>query len=73
MSTVKQPLSNTQLEILKAFSHNLNEEELKDFRNTIAHFFAERAIQTADQVWDEKGWTDKDVDRMLTTKMRKRN
>ena len=73
MGAIKQPLSNTQLEILKAFSHNLNEEELKDFRNTIAYFFAERAIQIADQVWDEKGWTNKDVDRMLTTKMRKRS
>ncbi len=71
MSTIKQPLSNVQLEILKAFSYNLSEEELLDFRDTIARYFADRAIQSADKVWDEKGWTDEDVDKMLHTKMRK--
>ncbi len=31
-------------------------------------FFAERAIQLANAAWDEKGWTDEDVDRVLQTK-----
>lgn len=67
----RQPLSNVQLEILKAFSYNLTDEELKDFRDTVANYFAEKAIKSANKVWDEKGWTDEDVDRMLNTKMRK--
>ena len=71
MNEVRQPLSNVQLEILKAFSHNLTDEELKDFKDTIAEYFASRAIQSANNVWDEKGWTGEDVDRMLNTKMRK--
>lgn len=71
MNVIKQPFSNVQLEILKAFSYNLTDEELKDFRETIAGYFANRAIQSANKVWEEKGWTDKDVDRMLNTKMRK--
>lgn len=70
MQTIPQPLTNVQLEILKAFSYNLNNKELTDFRELLAQYFAERAIQAANKVWDEKGWTDKDVDRMLTTKMR---
>ena len=71
MNEVRQPLSNVQLEILKAFSHNLTDEELKDFKDTIAEYFASRAMQSANKVWDEKGWADKDVDRILNTKMRK--
>jgi hypothetical protein len=71
MNEIKQPLSNVQLEILKAFSHDLTEEELKDFKEIIANYFAKRAIQSANKVWDEKGWNDEDVDRMLNTKMRK--
>ncbi|MGB3589820.1 MAG: hypothetical protein WBA23_24945 [Tunicatimonas sp.] len=67
----RQPLSNVQLEILKAFSYNLTDEELKDFRDTVDNYFAEKAIKSANKVWDEKGWTDEDVDRMLNTKMRK--
>lgn len=71
VEAIKQPLSNVQLEILKVFSHNLTEEELKDFRETIARYFANRAIKSANEVWEEEGWTDEDVDRMLNTKMRK--
>lgn len=71
MTAIKQPLSNLQLELLKAFSHHLNEEDLKALKKVIANFFAQKAINSANKVWDEKGWTDKDVDRMLHTKMRK--
>ena len=71
MEVIKQPFTNVQLEILKVFSRNLSEADLKKFRKTIALFFAERATNAADKVWDEKGWTGVDVDRMLNTKMRK--
>ncbi|MGB3778152.1 MAG: hypothetical protein WA960_07310 [Tunicatimonas sp.] len=71
MATLKQPLSNVQLEILNAFSHQLSDEELLKFKDTIAQYFADRAVRAADRAWDEKGWTDDDVDRMLSTKMRK--
>ena len=71
MEAINKPLSNVRLEILKAFSYNLTEEELKDFRETIASYFANKAIKSANKVWEEKGWTDEDVHRMLNTKMRK--
>jgi len=71
MEVIKQPFTNVQLEILKVFSHNLSEEDLIEFRRTIALFFAKRATDLADKVWEEKGWTDEDVDRLLNTKMRK--
>ena len=71
MQEVTQPLTNVQLEILKAFSFNLNNEELQSFKNVIAQYFAKRAIRSANKVWDEKGWKDEDVDKMLNTKMRK--
>ena len=70
MQSINQPLSNTQLEILKAFSYNLSNQELLEFKETIAAYFAKRAIEAANKIWDEKKWTDKDVDEMLTTKIR---
>ena len=73
MQTIKQPLTNAQLEILKAFSHNLRERDLIDLRKILADFFAEKAITEANKAWDEKGWTNEDVDRLLSTKLRKRN
>lgn len=41
-----------------------------EVKKMLASFFAQRAIEQANTVWDEKGWTDTDVDQMLTTKMR---
>lgn len=72
MQSIHQPLSNAQLEILKAFSYNLSNQELVEFKETIANYFAKRAIEAANKAWDEKKWTDADVDEMLTTKMRKK-
>lgn len=69
MSTLQQPLSNVQLELLKAFSYELKDEDLKELRKLLAHFFAQKAIHSANLVWDEKGWTDEDVDRLLKTKI----
>ena len=71
MQDIKQPLTNVQLEILKAFSYQLDNEELQKLREVIADYFANRTIQSANKVWDEKAWTDEDVDKMLDTKMRK--
>ena len=71
MEKLTRPLSNVQIELLKVFSYNLDNSELLELKDTLANFFAQRAIKAADKVWDEKGWTDDDVDRMLNTKMRK--
>ncbi len=67
MEIVKQPFSNAQLELLKAFSHNLSDAELAELKKVLAQFFAQRAINEADRVWDEKGWIEGVVDSMLQT------
>ena len=71
MSNISQPLTNVQLELLKIFSYNLDNQELQDLKDIIANYFANKAIKAANTVWDEKEWTNEDVDRMLNTKMRK--
>ena len=72
MSSIQQPLTNVQLELLKAFSHQLKEEDLFELRKLLVQFFAQKAIAAANKAWDEKGWTDEDVDRLLNTKLRKK-
>lgn len=73
MKEIPESLTNAQLEILKAFSFNLSEEELKDFKELIAQFFAKRAVQQANQHWEENDWNDETIDELLQTKMRKSN
>lgn len=73
MEVLKQPLSNVQLELLKTFSHQLSEKEILELREVLAHFFAQRAIQIANEVWDKNEWTDEDVDKMLEINLRKKS
>lgn len=63
-------LSNLQLELLKLFARNVSEKDLIEIKTLIAKYFAKKAMDSADKVWDEKGWTDKDAERMANTHMR---
>lgn len=71
MESLKQPLTNVQLEMLKAFSHELDETDLDRLRNLLAQFFANIATAEADNVWDEQSWDEAKVQELLNTKDRK--
>ena len=70
MESLKAPLSNIQLELLKVFSRDVSEEDVLEIKRLLTRYFAAKAIQAANQVWDEKGWTDEDAERMMHTHMR---
>ncbi len=72
-NTLKTPLTNVQLEILKSFSHQLNSNELVEFKNTLANFFAKRLISEADKIYEQDNWNDNKVDELLNTKLRKKS
>ncbi len=59
------PLSNVQIELLKIFSTDLSEKDLVELKSLLAKFYAEKSIELANQVWDEKGLTDADMDKWL--------
>ena len=65
MSLLKQPLSNVQLELLKLYSTNLSESEMEELKLQLAKFYANRAIKLADRGWDEKDYTNDDMDKLL--------
>lgn len=61
----QQPLTQAQREILRLFAHDLPESEWDELRRVIARHFSAKAKAKMDQVWDEKEWTENDMDRML--------
>ncbi|NJL15667.1 MAG: hypothetical protein HC913_23470 [Microscillaceae bacterium] len=65
MEILPQPLSNAQLEILKLLSTNLSESELKELKNELAQFYAKKAIQSANQAWQEKGLSNEIMEQWL--------
>ncbi|MFN5004264.1 MAG: hypothetical protein ACK5QG_12350 [Bacteroidota bacterium] len=65
MDRSSSPFSNTQLELLKLFSTGLSDSELKELRELLANFYANKSIKAADKAWDEKGLSNQEMDRWL--------
>ncbi len=58
-------LSNVQLELLKLYSTNLFEKDILELKDVLARFYAEKSIELADRVWEQKGYTNEDMDSIL--------
>ncbi len=50
---------------LPYYTTDLSNEELRELKLLLARFFAEKSIRLANKIWDEKGLTDDDMDRLL--------
>jgi hypothetical protein len=68
-----KPLTNVQLELLKAFAYNVSDDDISVLRDMLSDFFATRAISYANKAWDEQKWDDNKVEKLLKTKLRKRS
>lgn len=56
-----QSFSNLQLELLKVYSREVEEEDILAIRKILADYFAKKAIENADKVWDQNGWKTEDT------------
>lgn len=65
MLTQDKPLTNLQLELLKIYSFDIDEEQLLEIKNLLAKYFAEKATSEADRLWDERGWTNETMEDWL--------
>lgn len=58
-------LSNVQRELLTLYTTDLSEDDLRALKFLLARFFAQRAIQEADRVWDERHLSQADMEAWL--------
>ena len=65
--SLKSPLNNAQLELLKFFSRELSEEDLLALKRLFVRYLAEKATRLADKVWEQKGWTNEDMKKLAHT------
>ncbi|MEZ4884565.1 MAG: hypothetical protein R3E32_07565 [Chitinophagales bacterium] len=70
MNTLSSPLNPLQLEILQLFSRDLEEKDLLAIKRMIVRYLADKATQMANQVWEEKSWTNEDMERLAHTHIR---
>ena len=70
MESLKSPLNSAQLELLKMFSTNIPETNWLQIKKLFVRYLAKKAVSSANEVWDKKGWTAEDDKKMLETHMR---
>jgi hypothetical protein len=70
MSQSANRLTNLQLELIKLFRYNLNERQLKEVKDILAKYFADKATHEADRIWKEKGLTNDTMDTWLNEHLR---
>jgi len=61
MNTTKK-MTNLQLELLKLFSVELPESQLIEIRDLLAQYFAKKASDEMDRLWEENNWSDKTME-----------
>ncbi len=58
-------LSDLQLELLEIYSRNLLGEELRYIKKVLSDCYSRRLTAEADRMRDEKGWSDRTMDKWL--------
>lgn len=59
-------LSNLQIELLQLYSQEVSQEDLLAIKRLLARYFADRASDEMDRLWDEKGWTNNTMEDWLS-------
>jgi hypothetical protein len=66
-----QSLTNLQLELLKVYARQISDEDVLAIQKMIANYFAQKAMNLADEVWDKNEWSTEDTKRLSTEHNRK--
>lgn len=66
-SALEMPLNKHQLELLKLFSRDLDEADLIAIKRLIVQYLGDKITKMADEVWEEKNWTNEDMRKLLNT------
>lgn len=55
-------LSNLQLELLKLFQYNISDEQILEIRDLLAKYFARKATEEMDALWETNNWDEKTME-----------
>ncbi len=58
-------LSNIQQELLKLYSSNIADTDLLNIKRYLAKYFASKAIDEADHIWEQKGYNNEIMNKWL--------
>jgi len=70
MKTAEKKITNLQQELLKIFHYELKETELQEIKDLLVSYFAKKASDGADKVWEAKKWTNKTMNQLAKQHLR---
>jgi len=73
MTISNKPLSNLQIELLQLYSRGVTDTELIEIKRLIAKYFADRAADEMDRLWEENNWTEDTMENWAEGKKLKQN
>ncbi len=65
--------SNMQIELLKLYSTNIPDEQLREIKLLLSHYFADKAADEVDRLWDEKKWNNDTMNQWANEHNRSKN
>ena len=65
MNALKSPLTNLQIELLRLYTHQIDDTDLLQIKDLIGQYFAKRLTHLADEAWERNSWTNEDMDGIL--------
>jgi len=63
-------LTNLQLELIKMFSFQLNDNQLIEIRDILTEYFATKATNEMDKLWTNSGWSDDTMNNWINEHMK---
>jgi hypothetical protein len=57
-----QKLTNLQLELIKMFQYKVADHQLIDIKNMLSQYFAEKATEEMDRLWEENNWSNETME-----------
>jgi len=65
MMQLTKPLTNLQITLLKIYSFDIEEKQLLEIKDVLSRYFAEKATEEMDRLWEERGWTNDTMNEWL--------
>lgn len=59
------------MELLELYARGVSMQDLLAIKQMLSDYFAQRAIEEADRLWDERGYTQETMQQWLLTHSRK--
>ncbi len=56
-----KPMSNLQAELLKLYANNLSDTDLFEIKLMLGKYFANKATDAMDEVWEKQNLTEQDM------------